>query len=175
MFQPQATPYSNVFSPYGIGLSDGNFQSYQPAGGGGSSGVAVGGGVVDSGGPTVFRETHFGPVAASNLRGGGPLNYNASSDNHNNVNNPQHYNNKMAEHDLQAQTRAAETYERENRIEVRALPSKDHETRTRLRRRQGPMVGEKRSSHAITEEYAKADPVYIAKTTVSIYICVCII
>lgn len=131
MFQPQATPYSNVFSPYGIGLSDGNFQSYQPAGGGSSGVAVVRAGVVDSGGPTVFRETHFGPVAASNLRGGGPLTYNASSDNHNNVNNsnhilhsrhPQHFNNKMAEHDLQAQTRAAETYERENRIEVRALP-----------------------------------------------------
>jgi len=32
---------------------------------------------------------------------------------------------------------------------------------------QGPLVGEKRSSHAITEEYAKADPVYVAKTAVS--------
>lgn len=33
---------------------------------------------------------------------------------------------------------------------------------------QGPLVGEKRSSHAITEEYAKADPVYVAKTAVGI-------
>lgn len=33
---------------------------------------------------------------------------------------------------------------------------------------QGPLVGEKRSSHAITEEYAKADPIYVAKTIVSI-------
>lgn len=33
---------------------------------------------------------------------------------------------------------------------------------------QGPLVGEKRSSHAITEEYAKADPIYVAKTVVSI-------
>ncbi len=29
-------------------------------------------------------------------------------------------------------------------------------------------MGEKRSSHAITEEYAKADPIYVAKTAVSI-------
>ncbi|KAG0650261.1 Otubain-1 [Hyphodiscus hymeniophilus] len=29
---------------------------------------------------------------------------------------------------------------------------------------QGSLVGEKRSSHAITEAYAKADPVYVAKT-----------
>lgn len=28
----------------------------------------------------------------------------------------------------------------------------------------GPLVGDKKSSHAITEEYAKADPVYVAKT-----------
>lgn len=28
-------------------------------------------------------------------------------------------------------------------------------------------MGEKKSSHAITEEYAKADPVYVAKTAVS--------
>ena len=32
---------------------------------------------------------------------------------------------------------------------------------------QGPLVGDKRSSHAITEEYAKADPIYVAKTAVS--------
>lgn len=32
---------------------------------------------------------------------------------------------------------------------------------------QGPLVGEKRTSYAITEEYAKADPVYVAKTIVS--------
>lgn len=28
-------------------------------------------------------------------------------------------------------------------------------------------MGEKKSSHAITEEYAKADPVYVEKTRVS--------
>ena len=33
---------------------------------------------------------------------------------------------------------------------------------------QGPLVGEKKSSRAITEEYAKADPVYVAKTAVSL-------
>ncbi|KAH8662516.1 peptidase C65 Otubain-domain-containing protein [Xylariales sp. PMI_506] len=29
---------------------------------------------------------------------------------------------------------------------------------------EGPLVGEKTTSHAITEEYAKADPIYVAKT-----------
>ena len=32
---------------------------------------------------------------------------------------------------------------------------------------QGPLVGERQSSHAITTEYANADPVYRAKTAVS--------
>jgi hypothetical protein len=32
---------------------------------------------------------------------------------------------------------------------------------------QGPLVGEKRLSLEITEEYAKADPIYVAKTLVS--------
>ena len=36
-----------------------------------------------------------------------------------------------------------------------------------LNSRQGPLVGEKKSSRAITEEYAKADPIYVAKTAVS--------
>jgi hypothetical protein len=36
-----------------------------------------------------------------------------------------------------------------------------------LNGKQGPLVGEKKSSRAITEEYAKADPIYVAKTAVS--------
>jgi hypothetical protein len=32
---------------------------------------------------------------------------------------------------------------------------------------QGPLVGEKVSSEAITTEYARADPTYVAKTMVS--------
>lgn len=38
----------------------------------------------------------------------------------------------------------------------------------RLTIAQGPLVGEKRSSHSLTEEYAKADPVYVAKTMVAL-------
>lgn len=34
--------------------------------------------------------------------------------------------------------------------------------------KQGPLVGTKNSSQVITEEYAKADPIYIAKTAVSV-------
>jgi hypothetical protein len=37
---------------------------------------------------------------------------------------------------------------------------------TKLTWVQGPLVGERRSSLEITEEYARADPVYVAKTLV---------
>jgi len=37
---------------------------------------------------------------------------------------------------------------------------------TKLTWVQGPLVGEKKSSLEITEEYAKADPIYVAKTLV---------
>ncbi|KIN07608.1 hypothetical protein OIDMADRAFT_108384 [Oidiodendron maius Zn] len=49
----------------------------------------------------------------------------------------------MAEHDLEVQEALARDFQ----------PAME-----------GPLVGEKRSSHAIAEEYAKADPIYVAKT-----------
>ncbi len=33
---------------------------------------------------------------------------------------------------------------------------------------QGPLVGEKKPSLTIAEEYAKADPIYVAKTAVGL-------
>jgi hypothetical protein len=39
---------------------------------------------------------------------------------------------------------------------------------------QGPLVGKKRSSLEITEEYAKADPIYVAKTSVGSLMCTCL-
>lgn len=129
MFQPQATPYSSSFSSYGIGLSVGNFPAFPPSRGVGV-GVGVGGGVVESNsqivnsGPILFREE-----AANNNQhhhhhhqhqpGPSPhFNTTNSLSNHHHRLSSQH--NKMTEHGLQAQTRAAENYERENRIEVRA-------------------------------------------------------
>ncbi len=41
---------------------------------------------------------------------------------------------------------------------------------TRLTWVQGPLVGKKRSSLEIAEEYAKADPIYVAKTSVRPYV-----
>ena len=143
MFQPQPTPYS-PFSSYGVGTSlPDAFPGFQPAGG------AL---VVDSGGPTVFRETIFSPVASTNINA--PFNTS-------NLSQPY----KMQSNgvnDLEAQEALARDFQ----------PALEVCLRVRRRRFnadpvQGPLVGEKKSSHAITEEYAKADPIYVAKTAVS--------
>jgi hypothetical protein len=108
MFQPQATPYS-TFSSYGVGAAIGDFPAFQPTGGGGL--------VVDSGGPTVFRETVFSPVVASNNIGG-RLNFNNTADH----NNPRRQYHKMAGHGMEAQENAARDFERERKFEV-CLPA----------------------------------------------------
>jgi hypothetical protein len=69
MFQPQPTPYS-PFVPYGVGNPSVDFPTFQSAGGGS---------VVDSGGPTVFRDPIFSPVNTNASTGGVPLNYNSTS------------------------------------------------------------------------------------------------
>jgi ubiquitin thioesterase protein OTUB1 len=146
MFQPQPTPYS-PFSSYGV-VPD--FHSFQASHTGRSALVA------DSGGPTIIRNPIFTPVNANNPVA---LNYNSSSL------APQF---KMATngivHDLEQQEELARNFQPELQVgrsvgEVRCDQ--------KLMAMQGPLVGEKRSSHAITEEYAKADPIYVAKTAVS--------
>lgn len=66
MFHPQPTPYSS-FASYGVGTTIPDI-SFQSTGGGGGGGL-----VVDSGGPTVFRDPIFSPVANSILP---PFNHN---------------------------------------------------------------------------------------------------
>jgi hypothetical protein len=130
MFQPQPTPYSS-FSSYGVASALPDFPSFQPA-------ASL---VVDSGssggGPPVFRDPIFSPVASS-VTADRTLNFHA----HNNSTGQY----KMAAADLEAQEALARNFQ----------PALE-----------GPLVGEKKSSHAITEEYAKADPIYVAKTAVS--------
>ncbi|TVY30295.1 Ubiquitin thioesterase, partial [Lachnellula hyalina] len=143
MFQPQPTPYSPFSTtPYGIGMGVGvgaaspasAFPRFQP-----SDLRLTGTGTgtctgADSGGPTVFRNPIFSP-AAPNSRGLTFANNNTLSRSY-----------KMEGaglHDLEAQEAMARDFQ----------PALE-----------GPLVGEKKSSHAITEEYAKADPVYVAKT-----------
>ncbi|TVY36852.1 Ubiquitin thioesterase [Lachnellula occidentalis] len=159
MFQPQPTPYSPFSStPYGIGMGIG-----MGAGAGAGAGAGVGasspasafpgfqpsdlrlagtctgtGTGADSGGPSVFRNPIFSP-AAPNSRGLTFAN--------NNILSRSYKMEGAGMHDLEAQEAMARDFQ----------PALE-----------GPLVGEKKSSHAITEEYAKADPVYVAKTAASI-------
>ncbi|KFY15618.1 hypothetical protein V491_05618 [Pseudogymnoascus sp. VKM F-3775] len=89
---------------------------------------------LNSGGPITFDEPIFNPVGSF-----GNLNQQ--------INLPQRYNNTMdtppVTNDLEAQQALARDYQPDLK---------------------GPLVGPKKSSHAITEEYAKADPIYVTKT-----------
>ncbi|TVY34045.1 Ubiquitin thioesterase otubain-like [Lachnellula subtilissima] len=145
MFQPQPTPYSPFSTtPYGIGMGVG-VGAASPASafpGFQPSDLRLAGTGTgtgaDSGGPTVFRNPIFSP-AAPNSRG---LNFA-----NNNILSRSYKMEGAGMHDLEAQEAMARDFQ----------PALE-----------GPLVGEKKSSHAITEEYAKADPVYVAKTAASI-------
>ncbi|KAI1761517.1 cysteine proteinase [Hypoxylon sp. FL1150] len=151
MFQPQPTPFS-TYGSYGIHVANAEVPEYafQPtplgfgtghAGGAvavaGSSGVGVGAGV-GAGGPADIYASHiFHPnlIPANNH-----LPYNAAphqTHSHRIKMEPRHPN------DLAQQEAAAREYKPQL---------------------QGPLVGDRRPSTEITEEYAKADPTYVAKT-----------
>jgi len=70
MFQPQATPFP-TFASYGVGNPIVNFPGFQPA----TEGPVQ---VVDSGGPTTFRDTIFSPVNANASANGDALGYNSA-------------------------------------------------------------------------------------------------
>lgn len=162
MFHPQPTPFPS-FAPYGVSSSTSTPQ--YPA----FPAVGSGALVVDSGGPTYVRDPIFSPVnhpASSGVSvSGAALAFGGSSYN----------NNKMAEHDMEAQEALARDFQPALEVSKLALDpcatvverGGETERRRVLTLGQGPLVGEKRSSHAITEEYAKADPVYVTKTAVS--------
>ncbi|KAF4625345.1 hypothetical protein G7Y89_g12820 [Cudoniella acicularis] len=89
---------------------------------------------LDSGGPTLFRDPIFTSVASANT---------GAFSNNTTTTTAAASQFKMSSHDLEAQAALARDFQP-------AL--------------KGPLVAEKKSSLAITEEYAKADPVYVAKT-----------
>ncbi|KFY08697.1 hypothetical protein V492_05993 [Pseudogymnoascus sp. VKM F-4246] len=95
-------------------------------------------------------------AATSNLglNSGGPITFDepifntvGSFGNLNQLNLPQRYNNTMNTPPVASDLDAQEALARDYQPDLK-----------------GPLVGPKKSSHAITEEYAKADPVYVAKT-----------
>ncbi|KAI6085243.1 cysteine proteinase [Hypoxylon rubiginosum] len=163
MFQPQPTPYS-TYGPYGIHIANAEVPEYafQPtplgqfgtgnagAGAGtGSSGVGAGAGAgAGAGGPTaadifaspIFHNHNPNPLIPTNAN---HLPYNSVPHNHHQSHSrrikmePQHPN------DLAQQEAAAREYKPQL---------------------QGPLIGDRRPSTEITEEYAKADPIYVTKT-----------
>jgi hypothetical protein len=94
MFQPQPTPYSS-FSSYGVASALPDFPSFQPA-----AGLVVDSG--SSGGPPVFRDPIFSPVASS-VTADRTLNFHA----HNNSTGQY----KMAAADLEAQEALARNFQ----------------------------------------------------------------
>ena len=152
MFQPQPTPYSPFSSnPYGTGPASpaATFPRFQPS-------------VRDSRGPTTFRDPIFSPAPNVNVNVNG-----AGLTFANNNNLTRSF--KMAGagmHDLEAQEAMARDFQ--PALEVGGAYVKRYLSLYSNSRLQGPLVGEKKSSHAITEEYAKADPIYVAKTSASI-------
>ncbi|KFZ02943.1 hypothetical protein V501_09444 [Pseudogymnoascus sp. VKM F-4519 (FW-2642)] len=90
---------------------------------------------LNSGGPITFDEPIFNTVGSF----GDNLNQH--------LNLPQRYNNTMTTPPVADDLEAQEALAREYQPDLK-----------------GPLVGPKKSSHAITEEYAKADPIFVAKT-----------
>ncbi|KAK4073177.1 uncharacterized protein Triagg1_5457 [Trichoderma aggressivum f. europaeum] len=172
MFQPQPTPYSaSSFASYPYGLGAGHSLDFLfPTGGAGiaagagaggaGAGAGAGGGLgAVAGGAGVGASAGAGPGSALGPASCGAL-YPYSSPSPHSVLQHHHLPQrrrldrsgspiiKMEEqdsalHDMAAQQAAAERFQ----------PGLE-----------GPFVGEKTPSDAITQEYAKADPVYVEKT-----------
>ncbi|KAI1140914.1 cysteine proteinase [Hypoxylon sp. FL0543] len=151
MFQPQPTPYS-PYASYGIHIANAEVPEYafQPTplaqfG----AGQAGGAGAVASGRPTtadVFTSPIFqnpnSLIAPASNPSHLPYN-NASSIPHSHHHQPRRNIKMESQHDLAQQEAAARDFKP---------------------RHEGPLVGDRRPSTVITEEYARADPIYVAKT-----------
>lgn len=171
MFQAQATPYATfAYHEIGQGLPSYTYQQTQLAsepvagtgtgatnlGGSGNLGLGAAGPTAVTGGSAgpstlIFTSPAFNPSpehgAFSSFHSN---NSNSNSNINNNRTSPPHRPVKMAQQldanlagDVAAQEAAAKEYQ----------PYLE-----------GPLVGDKLPSHIITQEYAKADPVYVQKT-----------
>ncbi|KAL3420468.1 ubiquitin thiolesterase [Phlyctema vagabunda] len=133
MFHPQPTPFTSFPSSAYSLSSASSASSFQPNSG-----------VVDSGGPTLFRDPVFSSSSPNGLPFHNPPPPPPPTPLRRRPQPP-----KMEEHptadDMAAQQTLAESYSHH------LAPV-------------GPLVGDKKSSVAIAQEYAKADPVYVAKT-----------
>ncbi|XDG07523.1 hypothetical protein ABKA04_007138 [Annulohypoxylon sp. FPYF3050] len=193
MFQPQPTPYSSSYASYGIHIANAEVPEYafQPTplaqfgighsggSGGSSSGSgsgSLGGGLGSSLGsslggaglgavPGAGRPTTTADVFASHIfHNPNPLIATPANNpnhhlpyNHNNSQIPHTHNHNHNHH----QTRRNIKMEPQLQTDLAQQEAAAREFKPQL---EGPLVGERRPSTEITEEYAKADPVYVAKT-----------
>ncbi|OTA97558.1 hypothetical protein M434DRAFT_18966 [Hypoxylon sp. CO27-5] len=153
MFQPQPTPYS-PYATYGIHIANAEVPEYAfqptPLAQFGTGHAGGGAGAVGGGRPTtadVFASPIFqnpnSLIAPANNPSHLPY-HNANSIPHNHHHHQTRRNIKMeSQHDLAQQEAAARDFKPQH---------------------EGPLVGDRRPSTVITEEYARADPIYVAKT-----------
>ncbi|KAI1395655.1 cysteine proteinase [Hypoxylon fuscum] len=152
MFQPQPTPYS-TYASYGIHIANAEVPEYAfqptPLGQFGTGHAGAGAGTGAGGGPTTTADIFASPIFHNPnplIPTNNPNHLSYNSIPHNHHHHPNHRNIKMeSQHpnDLAAQEAAAREFKPQQ---------------------EGPLVGDRRPSTVITEEYAKADPIYVAKT-----------
>ncbi|KAK9791468.1 putative Peptidase C65 Otubain-domain-containing protein [Seiridium cardinale] len=156
MFQPISTPLLYQTS---YGVANANIPEYTfaptPLGQGGSSGGATAGGLS----PDAAANVYASPIFSSLL-----------DNNTNNNNNPQLHHrprNTYSHHRAQSHKHSSSHSGRHNSVKMEPpsdLAQQEAAARDYQPELEGPLVGEKKSSHAITQEYAKANPIYVTKT-----------
>ncbi|KAI1080622.1 cysteine proteinase [Whalleya microplaca] len=174
MFQPQPTPFAS-YASYGVNIANAEIPEYafQPtplaqfgAGAGAGAGHAGGGtgpspaGGGPTGGPTaadvftspIFHSHHNSLITANN-----------NNHNNNNNNNNLPYNSIAAtphhNHHRTHRTIKMEPQQPPNDLAQQEAAARDYKPQL-----EGPLVGERKPSNVIAEEYAKADATYVAKT-----------
>ncbi|KAI2472233.1 cysteine proteinase [Annulohypoxylon bovei var. microspora] len=173
MFQPQPTPYSSSYASYGIHVANAEVPEYafQPTplaqfgtghSGGGSGGLGSLGGAGVGAVPGGGRPTTTADVFASHIfHNPNPLiSTPANNPNHHLSYNHNSHNNPSIPHNHH-QTPRNIKMEPQNSTDLAQQEAAARDFKPQL---EGPLVGNRRPSTAITEEYAKADPIYVAKT-----------
>ncbi|KAI0376112.1 cysteine proteinase [Hypomontagnella monticulosa] len=161
MFQPQPTPYSSSYSSYGIHIANAEVPEYafQPTPlaqfgtghAGGSGGIGAGAGSVPisvAAGRSASTDLFASHIFHSHNPG--HLSYNSSNINHNATIPHRHH-----------QNHRGIKMEPQHSADLAQQEAAAQEFKPQL---EGPLVGDRKPSTVITEEYAKADPIFVAKT-----------
>ncbi|KAI0008176.1 cysteine proteinase [Xylariaceae sp. FL0662B] len=184
MFQPQPTPFAS-YAPYGINIANAEIPEYtfeptplaQFGAGAGAGAGHAGGGTGPSpagGGPTaadiftspIFQSHNSGLITANhNNHNNNSHNNNSNNSNTNNIPyNPISVNHHHPPHNHHRSHRNHRNIKMEPQPPPSDLAQQEAAARDYKPQLEGPLVGEKKPSSAIAEEYAKADATYVAKT-----------